>query len=110
MPVYLPGQGDVQAVDQERDKDVGLDLWFELMIDWSDRQITFKVAECLLDSGELQLVAPQLGGITAGEIGAPQIASLATAWLFELVQPETESEVGILLIDLHLACRAELHQ
>ncbi len=76
---------DVQATGQKRDEDVGLDPLLILMEDRSDGEIALEVLERLLDRGELQIVAPQLGGIVLGEVGAQQIAALTAARAAQLV-------------------------
>ena len=52
------GQGDLHAVGQERDEDVGLDPLLVLMEDRTDRQIAFEVAERLFDGNQLRVVLP----------------------------------------------------
>lgn len=51
-------EGHVQAVGEERDEDVRLDLRFELMVDGADRQVPFEVTEGFLHLGKLDVVLP----------------------------------------------------
>ena len=43
------GQGDLQAVGEEGDEDVGFDAPFALMEDRADREVALQVFERLLD-------------------------------------------------------------
>src|SRR6202171_1972065 len=52
------GQGDLHAVWQDGDEDVGLDALLVLMEDRTDRQIAFEIAERLFDGDELGVVLP----------------------------------------------------
>ena len=116
----LLGERDVQAVGQEGDEDVRFNPRFLLVVDRPDRKIAFEILEGFLDLRELDVVAPQLGGVAAGEIGAQQVAAFAATDLLELVAVETVGERRVLIVDLHLdeppagrilaARRAELHQ
>jgi hypothetical protein len=45
-------EGDLQAVGQERNEDVGFDAVFELVVDGTDGQVAFEFFECLFDFGE----------------------------------------------------------
>jgi len=74
-------EGDLQAIGDEGDKDMGLDAVVELVVDRSDGEIAFQFLEGLLDLGELDVEPPQVGRIIVAEIGAQQIASLAPAYL-----------------------------
>ena len=85
-------QGDLQAIGDEGDEDVGLDAIVGLVVDGADRQIAFQLLEGLLDLGELNVVAPQCGGILAGEIGAQQVAAFAPTDLSQLVLVQGEGE------------------
>ena len=70
-------QGDVQAIGDERDKDVRLDPVLALMEDRPDGQIVLEFLERLLDLHELHVVAPQDRRILAGQVGTQQIPALA---------------------------------
>jgi len=68
--LQLLAQGDVQAVGEERDKDVGLDPLLVLVEDRADGQITFERFEGSLDLDELQVELPEFRRIGLGEVGA----------------------------------------
>ena len=53
------------------------DALFVLMEDRPDRQIALEVLERLFHRDQLEVEAPQLGGIALGQIGAQQIATFA---------------------------------
>ena len=82
----------MQAIGEEGDEDVGFDTAFQLMEDRPDGEIALEVAEGLLDVDELEIVAPQSGGVVVGEIGAQQIAALAPSHLTQLVAIEAITE------------------
>ncbi len=94
------GERDVQAIRQEGDEDVGFDTTFQLMEDPPDGEIALEVAEGLLDVDELEIVAPQSGGIVVVEIGAQQIAALASSRLTQLVAIEAITEGRGFLVDV----------
>jgi len=75
----------MQTVSEKGDEDVRFDARGILMEDGTNRQIAFEVLERLLDRDQLQIVAPQLGRIGLGEVGAQQVAAFAPAHLSELV-------------------------
>ncbi len=52
-----PLEGDLQAVGDEGDKDVGLDAVVELVVDRPDREAALEFLEGLFDFRELDLVA-----------------------------------------------------
>ena len=116
----LLGQRGMQAVGEERDKDVRFDALLVLMVDRADRQIALEVLEGFLNLDELEVVAPQLGGIVAGEIGAQQVAPFAAPDLVELAAIQALGEGRALLRHAHLdqpparwipaARGAQLHQ
>jgi hypothetical protein len=51
-------QGDLHAVGQEGDEDVGLDPPLVLMEDRADRQVALEILERLFDGDELDVVLP----------------------------------------------------
>jgi len=52
------GQGDLHAVGQKGDEDVGFDPRLVLMEDRTNRQVAFEIAERLFDGDELCVVLP----------------------------------------------------
>ena len=52
------GQGDLHAVSQKGDEDVGLDPLLVLVEDRADRQVAFEITEGLFDGDELDVVLP----------------------------------------------------
>jgi hypothetical protein len=78
------------------------------VIDGADTQIVLELLECLLDLGQLDVVGPKLGRILVAEIGAQQVATLAAAYLAQLLAVERKGEglgrdrfVAIGQVDLH---------
>ena len=63
-------KGDVQAIGQEGDEDVGLNARLELVKDRPDREVAFEVLERLFDCNQQQIVAPQLGRVLLDKVGA----------------------------------------
>lgn len=57
-----PTQGDVQAISQKRNEDVGFDALFELMKDRADAQIALEVLEGFFDLDELDVESHSLPG------------------------------------------------
>ena len=53
-------QGNLQAVGQERDKDVGFNPLIGLVIDRADCEIPLQFLECLLHFDQLQVERPEL--------------------------------------------------
>ena len=53
-----PRQGDLHAVGQKSDEDVGLNPLLVLMEDRTDCQVAFEIAEGLFDGNELGVVLP----------------------------------------------------
>ena len=51
-----PGQGDLHAVGQKGDEDVGFDAALVLVEDRTDGQIAFEIAEGLFGGDELRVV------------------------------------------------------
>ena len=70
MWAQLLRQRDMQTIGQEGDEDVRFDSMLELVVERTHGQIALEVFECLFDLYELDVIAPQLGGVSAGEIGA----------------------------------------
>ena len=68
--MQAPRKGDVQAIGQEGDEDVGLDARLDLVKDRPDREVAFEVLERLLDRDQQEVVAPQLGRVFLEEVGA----------------------------------------
>jgi hypothetical protein len=66
--VQAAGQGDMQAVGEEGDEDVGFDPLFVLVEDRSNGEVALEVPERLFDGDELDVVLPEQGGIVVGEI------------------------------------------
>ncbi len=62
-------EGDLEAIGDEGDKDVGFDTMVELVIDRPDGEIAFEFLEGLLDLGELDVELPQVDRIIVTEIG-----------------------------------------
>ena len=62
-------QRHVQAISDEGDKDVSLDVRVGLVIDGTDGEVVFQVFECLLDLGEADVVLPQGGGVFIAQVG-----------------------------------------
>lgn len=56
-------EGNLQAVIKERDKDVGLNAVFELVVDWTNGQVTFEFSESLFDLRKLEVVFPKFCGV-----------------------------------------------
>ena len=114
------GQGDVDAVSQKGDENVGFNSALVLVEERADCQVAFEIAEGFFDGDELDVVLPQLGGIVVGEIGAQQVTAFAPPRLSQLFAIEREDEAGVLLVELDVdqapcgrrlgARRAEFHQ
>ena len=62
-------QRHVQAIGDEGDKDVSLDVLVGLVIDGTDGEVVFQLFECLLDLGEADVVLPQGGGVFIAQVG-----------------------------------------
>ena len=84
------------------------DPLFELVEDGPDGKIVLEFLERLLDFGELHVVAPQLGGIFTGHVGAQQVAALAAKHLSQFLATQAVGEpvggqlfVGVRDIDLN---------
>ena len=56
--VQAAGQGDLQAVGEEGDEDMGFDAPFVVMEDRTDREVALQVLERLFDCDELDVVLP----------------------------------------------------
>src|SRR4051812_241244 len=65
----------VQAISQERHKEVRLDAILSLVKNGAQAQVVFQVLEGSLDLRELNVKLPQMGRIAPSEIAAQQIAS-----------------------------------
>ena len=89
-------QGDMQAISQESDEDMGLDPVLALMVDGTQVQVVLDGFEGSFDFGKLDVEAPQLGGVASAEIGAQQVAAFAAVRgaQFGPVKPETEGGRG----------------
>jgi hypothetical protein len=85
--MQAPGEGDVQAIGQEGDEDVGFDARLELVKDRPDREIAFEVLERLFDPDKQQIVTPQFGRVFLDEIGAQEIPAL-------VIVPTVQGVVG----------------
>ena len=85
-------QGDVQAVGDEGDEDVRFDPLLALMEDRPQGEVVLEFLERLLDLGEPRVVPPQRGGVFAGQVGARQIAALASPRPAQPVAPQREGE------------------
>jgi hypothetical protein len=51
-------EGDLKAIGEEGDEDMGLDALFVMMEDRADRQVALQVLEGLLDGDELNVILP----------------------------------------------------
>ena len=65
--------GHLQAVRQERHKDVGVDPASALVIDGTRSQVALEFFEGLFDLGELHVELPKLGRIGLGQV-SPDIS------------------------------------
>lgn len=72
--------------------DMCLDAILALVVDRANTQIPLELLECLLDLGQLDVVGPELCRVLVGEIGAQQVASLAAAYLAQLLAIKRECE------------------
>ena len=61
---------DHQTVGEEGDEDMGLDPILQLMVDGSDRQVALEFLEDLFDLDQMQIEAPEMGGIVGGDVRA----------------------------------------
>ena len=57
--VQAAGQGDLEAVGEEGDEDMGFDAPFVVMEDRADREVAFEGLERLLHRDELNVVLPE---------------------------------------------------
>ena len=73
-----------------------------LVMDRPDGEIALQGSERLFDLNELDIVAPQRGGIALGQIAAQQIAPLASPRLSQLLAIERVAERGALRVGLDL--------
>ena len=64
-----------------------LDPILLVMEDRADREVVLEFLEGLFDFRELHVLVPQLGQIGVGEVGAQQVAALATKRLPQPVEP-----------------------
>lgn len=78
-------QGDLQAVGEEGDEDVGFDSVLELMKDGTQSQIVFEGFEGGLNFHQLDVKLPELGGIPSAKIGVQKVTAFAAADLTEFV-------------------------
>ena len=88
----------MQAIGQERHEDVRLDAPFQLMMDRAEGQVVLQGLERRLDLDELDVEAPQLGGIASAQVGAQQIAALPAPNPSELRAVERVAEARRLSI------------
>ncbi len=65
---------------------------FPLVVDGTNAEVAFKLFECLLHFGELDIPGPELPGVIAGQIGAQHIATLTPSDLAEFLTVEGEGE------------------
>ena len=86
---------------------VGLDAVFELMVDGAQLQVALEGLEGGLDFDELDVEAPQIGAIAAGQIGAQEIAPLAAS---DLPQPGAVEGIGEAGAGLVGQSRGEIHR
>jgi hypothetical protein len=75
-------QGNMQAICQKRDEDVGLDAVLVLVENRTYREVALQGLECLFDGDKLDVILPQQGRIIPGQVRAQQIASLAATLNF----------------------------
>src|ERR1700691_5296777 len=73
---------------------------FVLMEYWPYRQVSFQGFEGLFDGDQLDVILPERGRVTVGEVGAQQVAPFAPADLAQLFAVEREGEAGCGLGDL----------
>ncbi len=62
--------GDLEALGDEGDEDMGFDAMVELVVDRPDRKIALEFFEGLLDLAELHVEPPQAGRIIVTKIAA----------------------------------------
>jgi hypothetical protein len=89
----------VQAIGHEGDEDVGLDAALELVVDRTEVEVVLQRLEGGLDLDELDVEAPEVGGIAAAQVGAQQIAAFAAAGGPQLVAVDRVGEPRVLGID-----------
>jgi hypothetical protein len=83
----------MQAVSEERDEDVGFNFRFVLLVYGPDGEITLQGSEgALFDLDEQQVVFPQCGGVSLGQVAAQEIAAFASSYLPELITIERMDE------------------
>ena len=87
-------QGHEQAVGDERDEDVCLDPFLDLVEDGSDGKMVLELLERLLDFGELHVVAPQFGGVFTGHAGTDCVARYAQSRTAEPIASWERSPCG----------------
>ena len=68
LVVFL--KGNVQAVGEEADEDMGFDTLVELVKDRTQAQIALESAEAFFDSHQVHVVLPELCGVLAREVAA----------------------------------------
>ena len=90
LVVFL--KGDVQAVGEEADEDVGFDASVELVKDGAQAEVALEGAKALFDAHEIDVVAPELGGVFAGEVAAQQILAFVAARGSELLAVQIDAE------------------
>src|SRR5208283_5703506 len=78
-PFQAAAEGDVQTISEEGDEDVRLDALLFLMVDRADGEVALERSKRLLHLDQLEVEAPQGGGIALGQIAAQQIAPFAPA-------------------------------
>src|SRR5271157_6466719 len=83
-------------------KDVRLDAPLLLVVDRADGEVALERSKRFLHLNELDVVAPQGGGIALGQIAAQEIASFAPARLPQFLAIERILERSLLRVDLDL--------
>ena len=92
--------GDVEAIGEEGDEEVGLDALGLLVMDRPDGEIALEVSKRFLHLTELQIIIPQRRRIVLGQVAAEQIAPFAAADLSQFLAIESIVERGELGVDI----------
>lgn len=78
-------QGDVQAVGEEAEEDVSFNAGVQLVEDGPQAEVAFEVAEAFFDPDEVDVVAPEDGGVFSGEVAAQEVLTFVAAGRFEFL-------------------------
>ena len=63
-------KGDLKAVGEEADEDMGFNTFVELVKDGTQTEVAFEGAEAFFDANEVDAVAPEFGGVFSAEVAA----------------------------------------